>query len=205
MTKKGKGALPRTPAHSFGLKTPRDMLAKLEREFNRLAEDTFNPEEVVDHTINCAMTAWHMVDWVWELHFRGNNATLEKLAAQADIKRQPKEEERNYTPDWVKNAICQLCPAIGTCRDIANGTKHAISGHQDPAVVETMVSARPTVEFTLDSSTLGGGDVLGGPELPETQYLPKIVSNDGTRDGAIAVFDHAVQFWRSFLDEFGTK
>ena len=91
-----------TPFHSFGLQNPGQMLAKLEREFSRLSRDTFDPNEVRDHTINCAMTAWLMIDWVWELHFRGNDAALNELAARAGVKRKKGKEKKRYILEIIE-------------------------------------------------------------------------------------------------------
>jgi hypothetical protein len=50
--------------NAFGLQSSRDMLMKLEREMERLASAN-SQLDVIDHGLNVAMTAWHLVDWVW--------------------------------------------------------------------------------------------------------------------------------------------
>ena len=56
---------PRMVAFSTGLESPGDMLSKLKRELNRLADASAEHTAVVDHGVNCAWTAWHITDWVW--------------------------------------------------------------------------------------------------------------------------------------------
>ena len=102
----GDPILTDTPAHSFGLKTPRDMLQKLERELHRLSNATFDPNDVVDHSINCAMTEWLMVDWVWKLHFRGNDAALNELSRQGEQKRDQKRESRRASHCSMARGSC---------------------------------------------------------------------------------------------------
>ena len=191
----------RQAALAFGIETPRGMLRKLERELKRLSRATFEPQDVVDHSINCAMTAWHIVEWVWQLHFRRNQDALDALARAAGL--QTPNGGGRYPPQWMADWICQCSPEIATCREIAIGSKHVILDPPPVRVADTDVSARPTQEFTLGTSVLGGGDVFDGRDLPPTQYLPKVRGNDGTTHNAIQVFDAAVLFWRQFFDDYG--
>jgi hypothetical protein len=48
----------------FGVRSCRDIRDKLERELKRLATVT-DRDELADHGINAAFTAWHLVEWVW--------------------------------------------------------------------------------------------------------------------------------------------
>ena len=50
------------PPETFALDSSRDMLEKLKREIERLAGSIIR-QEVVDHGLNAAMTAWHLTDW----------------------------------------------------------------------------------------------------------------------------------------------
>jgi hypothetical protein len=51
-----------TPPKTFAINSSRDMLEKLRREIERLAHSIIR-QEVVDHGLNAAMTAWHLTDW----------------------------------------------------------------------------------------------------------------------------------------------
>src|SRR6266550_2815650 len=54
-----------TPPKTFAINSSRDMLEKLKREIERLAGSIIR-QEVVDHGLNAAMTAWHLTDWTWK-------------------------------------------------------------------------------------------------------------------------------------------
>ena len=48
----------------LAMQSSRDMLEKLRREIDRLAGSIIR-QEIVDHGLNAAMTAWHLTDWAW--------------------------------------------------------------------------------------------------------------------------------------------
>jgi len=54
-----------TPPKTFAINSSRDMLEKLRREIECLARSIIR-QEVVDHGLNAAMTAWHLTDWTWK-------------------------------------------------------------------------------------------------------------------------------------------
>ena len=181
------------------------MLAKLERELERLAGATFDPQAVVDHSINCGLTAWHMVDWVWQLHFRDNLRDQQSLAAQVNIASPTSAKGGSFAPKEFKKALFHLCDGIKICEDIAIGAKHVYPELTAPKAVQARVSARTPQPFNLDVSELGGGDVLAADDgsLPaKTQYLPKIEMANGTTLGVIQLLDGVVLFWRQFLKDF---
>lgn len=198
------------PTHSFGITTCGEMRAKLERELERVGRSTIDPDPqvVVDHTINCALTAWHMVDWVWQLHFRDNTSAQQQLATKAQVN--IALEKRTGAPTWFHDALFKYCGSdnLQLCEAIAIGSKHVYPERASRPVeaIDSDVTARPTQVFTLDFSTLGGGDVLAaddGSALASTQYLPKITRADGTKQFAIQVLDGVTVFWQQFLSDFG--
>jgi hypothetical protein len=81
-------------ALTAGLKTPRDMLAKLHREHARLKSEVTG-----DDLMNFAITAYHLIEWIKK------NSSVD-AATKRDL-------DRIYGD-----------PLIGACRDIANETKH---------------------------------------------------------------------------------
>ncbi len=191
------------PVHSFGIATASEMLAKLERELERVANSTFDPQDVVDHSINCALTAWHMVDWVWQMHFRRDGNAQAQLAAIAGVSN-PAPKDAPFVPGWVRDALLGQCSGLKVCEDIAIGAKHVYPEIREPEAIETRVSARTPQSFTLGVSTLGGGDVLAPEDgaLPETQYLPKLEMGDGQIVSMIESLDSVVLFWRRLLKDF---
>jgi hypothetical protein len=79
-----------------GLKTPRDMLAKLHREHARLKNEVTS-----DDLMNFAITAYHIIEWIRK------NPSVDS-ATKKDL-------------DSMYND-----PLIGACRDIANESKHFV-------------------------------------------------------------------------------
>jgi hypothetical protein len=45
--------------HSFEIRSSKDLFKKLEEDYNDLDKEPLSSR----HAINCAMTAWHLVDW----------------------------------------------------------------------------------------------------------------------------------------------
>lgn len=109
------------PVHSFGIRSPLDMLSKLDRELGRLIASTFDPQDVVDHTINGCITAWHIVDWVWQLRLRNNRVAQEKLAVRANVPLPKEGLDGTYVPRWAKEAFFSLCAGLKLCEDVAIG------------------------------------------------------------------------------------
>lgn len=184
------------------------MLAKLERELERLVSATFDPQAVVDHSINCSLTAWHMVDWVWQLHFRANLTAQQCLAAQAHRASPTSAKNSSFAPKEFKKALFHMCDGLKACEDIAIGTKHVYPELTTPEAIEARLSARAPQPFVLGVSELGGGDILAaddGSVPTDTQYLPKIDMADGTTEEAIQLLDAVVLFWKQFLKDFAIR
>jgi hypothetical protein len=57
-------ALP-TTEHTFALEGCRDVLGKLEWEIEAFAAEREMPA-LAYRAFNCAVTAWHLSDWVWK-------------------------------------------------------------------------------------------------------------------------------------------
>jgi len=77
---------------------------QLVRELQRSEETPFASQGAAFHAFNCAVTAWHVVDWAW---VEGND----KLGG--DKKK------------WVK-IITDECPELAICQALSNNGKHAI-------------------------------------------------------------------------------
>ena len=193
---------------TFAIDTPSAMLAKLKRELNRVAEASFLHDDLVDHGTNCAITAWHITDWVWRARFKDDPAAQDDLlAAESELRKSKKGEgEGNAPPRWFKEYVTRECPALALCQDIANGFKHVIvkipRGRDSPGAVATTASAKtaPAKVFNLDQSTLGSAGLDGPGFTPGGQmYELKIQDSRGERQNAIDVFNRAVAFWTGFL------
>jgi hypothetical protein len=119
MKSQSRGAKEPAVPNAYGLQSSGDMLMKLDREMARLASAN-GQQDVIDHGLNVAMTAWHLVDWVW-----------------TDIKRLKR------LPDWLvvaggigvpagalndadafKNYALKQCPELRYCQIITTSAKH---------------------------------------------------------------------------------
>ena len=99
------------PRHSFTIRTAEDFFGKLEDEradFQRQPADS-------RHAINCAMTAWHLTDWIWADWLKGSPDTQQKLFGSLfkNIK------------DFKKHVVSGgECPDLEVMQSIATGSKH---------------------------------------------------------------------------------
>ena len=97
---------------SFEITTPKDMLNKLFMEVGDYEKQLTSSR----HAINAAMTAWHLVEWIYfDFDFKT------KFPKISDYKRE----------------IKLLCPKLQIMLDIANGSKHFQITNYPPKVTET--------------------------------------------------------------------
>ncbi len=90
---------------SFDIKNSGDLLKKLQDDHNDFLQDPTSSRIA----LNCAMTAWHLVDWVFnEYKLSG----LVSKNAKRDALRQFQEE------------LKAQCSELQIMNDIADGTKH---------------------------------------------------------------------------------
>ena len=104
----------------LGWSSPFELICKLDRELERI-DGSKTLDELVDHTMNFALTAYHMVDWVWELLQRKPIDDWEKMERGdwiTAIGREP--QNKGEVRDWA----LQQCRELEYCRQLANATKH---------------------------------------------------------------------------------
>jgi len=88
--------------HSFEIKTSIDFFIKLKEDYLE-----FNANKLSSKcAINCAMTAWHLAEWIYV-----------EYNALANI-------NQFQTIEMFKNNIKSQCPSLQIMQDITNGTKH---------------------------------------------------------------------------------
>ena len=106
----------RTPPKTLAINSSRDMLEKLRREIDRLAGSIIR-QEIVDHGLNAAMTAWHLTDWVWrEIQASTRRPTLTARAGA------PIRELKQF-----QELVKRNCAELAYCEGIAISTKHFAS------------------------------------------------------------------------------
>lgn len=168
----------------FGLTTSRDFLDKLEAEFS----DFMSEAGSARHALNCALTAFHLHEWVWANWLKADKETQAKLQISS----------RDGFLGWIDLA----CPWFPLIQDLANGTKH---------VRPTQFSARrvSALPFSFDVPGAGFDEgrwdgpmpfVIGerafllidsGPQAGEHQWVPM---------GQL--LDVVVRFRREFFTKF---
>ena len=178
------------PAQSFALTTPEDLLEKLEREFDRFLRasqpDSDDHTHQSDYAFNFCVTAYHMIDWVWEYEHRVNGVN------------RPYGHSNRYE---LAEEVCDDHEAVAVCRDIANGSKHFAT---DPDRDSRLQSTE--VRLTNNSGMGAPGDTPFGPpglrSFAGTGVLREelwINLEDGDQRKAESVFKEALSFWQQFL------
>lgn len=111
------------PHKSLAVRTAEDFFYKLVWENKRLhAMPNDGSDEFAYQFINCALTAWHMVDWAFQELPPDEAARFRK---QADFRAHLRE----------------ICRYLAICREIADGSKHArITRNPDPDIGTTQVA-----------------------------------------------------------------
>jgi len=144
--------LPSAPDKVFVLASPTHVLHKLHWEISQLKKALVSEPEKLAYThapayfaFNCAVTAGHLADWVWEASGSDQQAEiLQRLrcgAAQA-------------SKSSFQKARMERCRATHICRQIATGSKHmTVTRHPDPNV---------RVEMRWDSAPARAGEVKAG-------------------------------------------
>jgi hypothetical protein len=109
---------PATP-NAFGLASSHDMLMKLEREIGRLtSKRPLDRLDAIDYGLNIAITAWHLVDWVWAADIAHSAERRAKAAAMAGV------QFNKFDQNAFKNYVLSACPDTRYCQIIATSVKH---------------------------------------------------------------------------------
>ena len=103
-----------TPPKTLAINSSRDMLEKFKREIDRLAGSIIR-QEIVDHGLNAAMTAWHLSEWTWR-EIQGSTPRIRSLTEKAGTS----IRELKQFQQFVKRD----CAELAYCEGIAISTKH---------------------------------------------------------------------------------
>jgi len=104
-------------------------LAKLSWEISEaVACRDSSPVVRIYKSMNCAVTAWHVSDWIWQF---SNQRQREHLSTVLKCRR------LGSLKDFCR-AVQRSCPAIGLCRQIGTAVKH-VSVAYNRAEVSTKV------------------------------------------------------------------
>ena len=178
------------------MNSSRDMLEKLRREIDRLAGSIIR-QEIVDHGLNAAMTAWHLTDWVWrEIQGSTRRPTL---TAKAGV---PIRELKEF-----QELVKRNCAELAYCEGIAISTKHYTFWKLP------MFSTKVTERFKINPDPIGkdGGATRHqfsptGETITYTAQAGELWITDGrSLTPAAEVLEHAFQWWRKFFNEMSTS
>jgi hypothetical protein len=86
---------------SFNIRTSKEFLAKLREDYDELLVNKLSSRIA----LNCAMTSWHLSDWIFHEYESPNDPSYEKLKK-------------------FQRALKSKCPSLQVMHDLANGTKH---------------------------------------------------------------------------------
>jgi hypothetical protein len=174
------------------MQSSRDMLEKLRREIDRLAGSIIR-QEIVDHGLNAAMTAWHVTDWAWR-EIQGSTR-LPTLTASAGA---PIRDLKQF-----QELVKRNCAELAYCEGIAVSTKHL--AFSKPPVFSTKVTER----FTISPDPIGkdGGATLHqfSPTRESISYTSQAselwITDGRSLTPAAEILESAFQWWRKFIDE----
>jgi hypothetical protein len=122
------------PNLSFDIKLSTDFFQKLVDDYREFKLDTTSSRKA----INCAMTAWHLTDWVFNEFNSSISTNFNSLGLFiAEVKR--------------------LCPSLQIMHDITNGSKHHTLTRHNPQINDSNLHTGTfdeTFDQTFDISSL---------------------------------------------------
>jgi hypothetical protein len=92
----------------FDIITCRDFHAKLKADFEEFGKE----EDSARLALNCAITAYHLHEWVWGDWLKTDYAVWKKLGIR----------DKESFIAWLERE----CPGFDTLEDLANGAKHFV-------------------------------------------------------------------------------
>jgi hypothetical protein len=120
---------PEPPGKTLVLATPSDVYSKLLWELGNLkgsgAEEALH-DELAYHAYNFAVTAWHLIDWVWTASDDNLRTCISGFFEGATISKM----------QHLTKAIAGRYRTIHVCGQIANGSKHYIADRTDDPAIE---------------------------------------------------------------------
>jgi hypothetical protein len=185
------GPRKRATPNAFGIQSSSDMLMKLQRDFDRLAR-SLKPWDTTDHGLNVAMTAWHLIDWVWA-EIKHSPTRLADLGIQG---------EGGKAFEAFKDYVLNACPELRYCQIIATSAKHL--GYKvtdrDPKFI---TGTAPESVTWLNNQGMPVGFANDKGQL--VRWLSNVeglfIFEGEKQQRAIDVFVSALIWWQQFLKE----
>ena len=117
---------------SFGLHDSRDILEKLRWELRNLfCRQRYDIAVCQYHAFNCAITAWHATDWLWQ-----------DISSSPELKTklQEKIQKPLKTVEDFQSYVRVDCWALRLCHQIANGSKHFLVTRNPDSTISAVIS-----------------------------------------------------------------
>lgn len=170
----------------FNIDTPRDYLAKLEADF----ADFMKEPGSARLALNCAVTAYHLHDWVWCDWLKNDQSTRQALGIG---------KKKGDFVAWIE----RKCVWFLWIQEAANGTKHS----QNPSFNAIRVSMLP---FARELPNAGSEDShWDGPMPFVTDGTEVLLIDNGPEAGehhrwmlAGTLLYVVVRFWREFFERY---
>ena len=154
--------------YSFGIKTAHDLYCKLKREYAAFQGRTTDS----DLAWNCAVTAYHLKEWLWKERLSVTPGEDLKLFGQSFTSQQ----------DYNAN-LNRRCPNYKLLRDVCNGSKHFAL--DNPGRVKA-TTVRPGAMF--------GSVMFGEAAFGEGPYFA-IRLDDGSLVRFLGLLSEVVALW----------
>lgn len=173
---------------TFGFFKPSDWLGKLSREIERIEKVApGQKDELIDHGINFAITAWHMGEWAWST-FNRNPKVKSQIANCIGC------SIAELTCDRFKIELCKQplgLISLDYCRIITTSAKHIGVDRDDPNF-DVTVSAGPTTNLRRDTSA----NFLSFDAVP--QWRLKIRTGEDSYP-ALDAYREVLNYWENFF------
>jgi hypothetical protein len=181
--------IPIPPKEVFGLATPSALFRKFAWERDRLQialapeNNKFPAQEPLYIAFNCAVTAWHLADWVWQSANDEQRAMLEERLA---FKRTGNERTSLHA---FNDALGKDFPQLAACREFANGSKHFLLNNPKEGF-----QAEAGYAFVVEPGT---GRFRGEAMLQLHVHLPN------QNMSAMVFFNSLLVYWNNILAMLG--
>jgi hypothetical protein len=176
---------------TFGFDKPSDWLGKLRREIKRIEE--VSPEqknELIDHGINFAITAWHMGEWAWSTFNR--NPTI-----KSQISKAIGCPVSDLSFERFKTELCKSpfgLASLDHCRIITTSAKH-IGVENDDEDFHVAVSAGPTTSVQRGA--------LGNFSSFEAISYWRLKIHAGAKNlSALDAYKEVLEYWDTFFKTY---
>lgn len=172
---------------TFGLKTPTDLHTKLIYDIERL-RSTRSTVEARYAAFDCAVDAWHLVDWT--LHMV-DNSSFERLTGRERPGNRTKRDRRTVETCFADMQEVQL-PALEVCHLLANSVKHR-QIRSDP---EPETSSNTTAFLAWQHSDEGERSL-------KSYRVFTYICHRGEKLDAVSFFAEMADQWAAFLQQEG--